>query len=199
MTVLVRSRRPTPAQVAVVVMSTYLIPSASARELGDSGGWRVYQDQAIGVSIRLPPSMTIVPGEEPRVGFHWPKPDLQFVLNETDLDKAGITRALVVVYASSEGYCPPDFATWDPQTLDGRDVYHHTWWDAAGAFGFHTDGFSTLYRGKCLLVEMIVETSRGADETPKGLKERDAHFGKVTRLLTRVMRTTRFLDRLSKR
>ena len=157
----------------------------------------VFRDEFCGISIRVPPSMTVLTGEEVREDARFgPRPDLEVLLNDPILEELGIGRASVIAYAEGGQVCPPTSPDpgWDPKTLDGRDVYHHTWWDAAGAFRVHTEGFSLRYRGKCFLVEVLIESMRIEDETPQDSKRRVARRDKIEAHLLDVIRTIKFLD-----
>ncbi len=156
-----------------------------------------YRSDAVGVTLRVPANMAALSGEQARIGFAWPLPDMRLDLHEPDLRKVGITRASVVVYASIDGYCPPPQPDEGgvPVTLGGRAAYHVTWTDAAGAFGIQGDGFSTLYRGKCFFIAAVIETLRVDYDSLQEQRHADARYKEIAEYLQRVLRTVRFLDR----
>jgi hypothetical protein len=178
---------------------------ASRPSLGEGAGqnkWKAYKNEAIGFSLRVPPTWTIATGDE----YYGMTPDVSISMPESDLRDAKVRRAFVAVYSSEEGYCAPvtENETLAPdateQTLAGRRFSHRSWIEAAGSFGYASKTFSTRYRGKCFVIETIVDNPRvdydeNGDEIPR--VEHDKIYrcrDKLAASLMKVVRTLVFLD-----
>ena len=137
--------------------------------------------------------------------YYGMRPEVAISIPDSALHEARVSRAFVAVYSSEDGWCPPGTPESDPgfdvQTLAGRHVYHSTWIEAAGSFGYKSETFSTLYRDKCFVIQTIVESPRvDYDENGEDIAgvERDTiyrHRDKVAASLMKVLRTVVFLDK----
>lgn len=166
--------------------------------------WRTYENQNLGISLRLPPLMSVHTGADAAFQGYipWsPRPDIRLALPGSSFQGTNISEAVVAIYAPWSGDCPPPYLPDKPDTqvVANRPFYH--WTDGEGATGHTISGenFCTIYRGKPFVISVVIQTYRDDEErTEDFVKRAGIRSQKITALLMQVLKTLVLTDPVPK-
>lgn len=166
--------------------------------------WRTYENKNLGISLRLPPAMTVHTGEEAAFQGYipWsPRPDIRLALPDSLFEGTNISEAVVAIYAPWTGYCPPRDSSGKPdvQILANRPFYHWTSGDGATGHTITGDDFCTIYRNRPFVISAVIQSYRDDEvRTDDYIKRANRRSQEITDLLTQVLKTLVLADSVPK-